>query len=280
MSAHPDLVEYKANCHCGAFKFSFKAPKITKGSECDCSICSKNGYIWLRPSEGTFNVDKGDENTTLTSYVFGTKKLVHKFCPTCGTSVFARFSSEADNGPGAMMINVRAVQDLDIWSLQTSDSFKGSELGDAYQPPSHVAPIGLPTEDRTLYHGNCHCGSVAFVLANPAKVTTALKCNCSICGRDGVLWIYPQTSDIAFRGVPEFMSEYSFGPRNVYHGFCKVCGVAVYERFVGISDDGEDRALTRALNIRTFASGELDWDKLELELDDGRAFPPLYEVPA
>ncbi|KAJ7055023.1 Mss4-like protein [Mycena amicta] len=270
----PALVEYKGNCHCGAFRFSFKAPEITKKSECDCSICFKNGYIWQRPSEGTFVVEKGDENETLVSYEFGKKTLAHKFCPTCGTSVFGRHSADA------VAVNIRAVQAIDVWSLQPGDIFKGSEVGDAYQLPAPVTPSKPVPDGATTYHGNCHCGAMAYTLIHPDKIQNACLCNCSICTRDGVAWTYPPTADITFRGVPEFVTEYTFGKERTYHGFCKVCGVAIYERFIGLNDEGKNRALRQALNVRTMNVSELDFESLEFELHDGRARPPIYAVPA
>jgi hypothetical protein len=41
MADSAPLVEYYGNCHCGAFKFTFKAPEITQAKTCDCAICFK-----------------------------------------------------------------------------------------------------------------------------------------------------------------------------------------------------------------------------------------------
>jgi len=79
---------YRGNCHCGAFVFELKSPELAKGSECNCSICSKKGYIWTRAGLDDFRVVKGDEKD-LTAYTFGSGKFAHLVC--------ARDSGSADS---------------------------------------------------------------------------------------------------------------------------------------------------------------------------------------
>nr|GAT46470.1 predicted protein [Mycena chlorophos] len=274
-----ELVEYQGNCHCGAFKFSFKAPKVTEAGPCDCSICARNDYLWTKPTE--FTVTKGDENTTLTQYTFGSGNFTHKFCPTCGTSVMTRAGPAI--GGGFVIVNLRCVQGIDFPSLKIKDHFKGSAHGAPYQPPEPV-PVESVPEGATVYHGNCRCGAVAFTLVSKEKITEANECNCSICWRDGALWTYPPTKDITFRGL-ESATEYTFAAKLTYHGFCKICGVSVFERFVGSEPpvrsrpeyQGKDRNNFTALNVRTFNGFNLG--ELKLEKTDGLSELPLYEVP-
>ncbi|KAF7332692.1 GFA domain-containing protein [Mycena kentingensis (nom. inval.)] len=285
-AALPDaLLEYKGNCHCGAFRFRFKAPKITAARECDCSICFKNNYLWQPPAEGSFIIEKGEEDKTLVSYKFGKKVLAHKFCPTCGTSVLGRYSTELGD---SVMINLRAVNDIDFWSLTRSPAFKGLKEGDPYQTPTAVSsPTDVDSsapeavQEIQTYHGSCHCGAVAFTLRNPGKITSARECNCSICARDGVAWIYPPTRNIAFRGLPEYVGEYTFAANRTFHGFCKICGVSIYERFIGLNDEGLERSLRRALNVRTINHQLCNFDFVALEIEkwDGKAKAPMYTVP-
>ncbi|KAF7312940.1 GFA domain-containing protein [Mycena kentingensis (nom. inval.)] len=274
----PTLVEYKGNCHCGAFKFALKAPNLAslEAIECDCSICLKNGYLRVKPVERSFVIEKGDEGSTLVSYRFGKKDIVHKFCPTCGTSVLAR--SSADPQLQDFWINFRAVKDVDFWSLPRGAPHQGSELGEAYQIPSAVQAPGPIPDGSTAYHGSCHCGSIAFTVVHRGNITSACSCNCSSCGRSGAAWIYPLLADVAFRGVPEYATEYTFAQMDTFHGFCKVCGVEIYERFIGFTNEGEDRSLTRALNLRVMHG--IDLNAVDMEKEDGKAYPPTYVVPA
>ncbi|KAJ7055020.1 Mss4-like protein [Mycena amicta] len=268
----PPTVEYKGNCHCGAFIFTFKAPEIKSASTCDCSICSRNGYLWVRPEEGSFKVVKGDEDTTLATYEFGKKVFAHKFCPTCGTSVLGRMKGNLANGI-SVVINIRTVQEgIDFPALQPGHQSKGSAVGEAYQPPTPVATGQIP-EGAFQYHGNCHCGAIAYTLWNPKKITKAVQCNCSVCWRDGAVWVFPKTTNITFRGVPESLTEYTFGTKTTLHGFCKHCGVAIYEHFVF-----EAMENTTALNVRTMLA--LDIDSLALEFHDNkRLLQPPYVLP-
>lgn len=77
--AETDLRTYRGNCHCGAFVYEVRVPEIKKVSECVCSLCSKKGYLWVPVKRADFSIVKGDDST-LTSYTWGTKQVVHKVC--------------------------------------------------------------------------------------------------------------------------------------------------------------------------------------------------------
>lgn len=84
------LHTYRGNCHCGLFVYEADIPTITTLTDCNCSLCSKRGYLWvLISSPEKVRVVKGDENA-LTSYSFGSTPTHHKFCPRCGTGVLSR----------------------------------------------------------------------------------------------------------------------------------------------------------------------------------------------
>ena len=65
---------YRASCHCGAFIFEVRAPEITSAAACNCSICTKKGYLWTIPGE-PMTIVKGDGS--LKEYTFGPKRTVH-----------------------------------------------------------------------------------------------------------------------------------------------------------------------------------------------------------
>ncbi|KAJ6512699.1 Mss4-like protein [Mycena sanguinolenta] len=257
--SEPQTIEYRGNCHCAAFKFTFKSPELTTAYGCNCSICAKNGYLWCFPAKEDFTIVKGDENTTLKSYNFGKGNMTHKFCPTCGTSVMARTLDDK------FAINMRALADVDFASLPAPIS-NGALIEPLYKAPEPVAVDNVPA-GTNVYHGSCHCGAVGYTLLSPEKITTVTDCNCSICARDGALWTYPLTTSITFKGL-DSLGEYTFGKRAVYHGFCKVCGVAICERFI----EGPDTAL----NVRTM--NDFDISALDRTKEDDRSLPPAYEV--
>ncbi|KAJ6460752.1 Mss4-like protein [Mycena vitilis] len=267
MSETPRLVQYRGQCHCGAFKFTLKVPGLKEALSCTCSICSKNGYLWTFPAPGQFEAVKGDENTTLTSYMFGKRMMAHKFCSTCGTSVMeVRLPHCTIVGAPAMALNIRALADVDFDSLKINIFNEAVALEPPYQAPKPV-DVGPVAEGSTLYHGNCHCGAIGYTLVSPEKISKARACNCSICSRDACLWVYPDTTIVTFRGL-ESAVGYTFATRKIHHRFCKTCGVSVF----GGVQDGK----TIALNIRTMIG--LDLAALEIEPFDGKSTLPAYEL--
>ncbi|KAJ6560229.1 Mss4-like protein [Mycena capillaripes] len=270
MSETPPLIEYRGLCHCGAFKFTLKVPELKEARSCNCSICSKNGYLWTFPERSQFTVVEGDENTTLQSYLFGKQTKAHKFCPTCGTSVMqARMPNCTTAGTPALGINIRTLLDVDFDSVKVEAFTGGIDMEPPYQVPEPV-PTGPVAEGTSVYHGNCHCGAVAYTLLSPEKLSEGTNCNCSICFRDAVCWIYPETTTITFKGL-DSVAEYAFGYKVVFHGFCKICGVAVYERLVGSGHDEKT-----SLNVRTMDG--FDLSTLEIKLFDGKSIQPVYKV--
>lgn len=65
---------YQGSCHCAATKFSVKAPTELIPSSCDCSICSKNGSLFIYPTKRDFVIEL---EGPLTEYQFGKKTLGH-----------------------------------------------------------------------------------------------------------------------------------------------------------------------------------------------------------
>lgn len=84
-----DAQTYNAVCHCGTVQYTVGlSPPLERQKvvECNCSICSRNGYLLVYPLREQVNVFKGQE--ALKSYAFGRKRNLHKFCGYCGSAVF------------------------------------------------------------------------------------------------------------------------------------------------------------------------------------------------
>jgi hypothetical protein len=80
-------------------------------------------------------------------------------------------------------------------------------------------PEGLVT-----HRGGCHCGTVAFEVEAPARLTVS-ECGCSICRMSGYLHlIVPRSHFRLLRGA-EALSEYRFNTGTARHLFCSRCGV-------------------------------------------------------
>lgn len=86
------MVSYPASCHCGRVQFTASLPDITTEEiiRCNCSICTKNGYLLVYPKVEHVAFSAGEGR--LGEYLFGNKKKPHKFCIVCGTSILIDFS--------------------------------------------------------------------------------------------------------------------------------------------------------------------------------------------
>jgi len=80
------VVKHTGGCHCGRVRFEVVAPEEIEVSECNCSICSKSGYLGLIVPQSRFKLLKGADY--LTSYTFNTGVARHLFCSHCGIKSF------------------------------------------------------------------------------------------------------------------------------------------------------------------------------------------------
>lgn len=77
---------YTGGCHCGRVRFRIEGPDSLTVSQCNCSICSRSGYLALIVSAKRFELLQGEE--CLTEYRFNTGIAKHLFCSYCGIKSF------------------------------------------------------------------------------------------------------------------------------------------------------------------------------------------------
>ncbi|MBI1417616.1 MAG: GFA family protein [Limimaricola sp.] len=77
-----------------------------------------------------------------------------------------------------------------------------------------------------MLEGKCHCGKVHWTFdATPTSVTA---CNCTVCRRYGVLWIYGhEGEDVAMTGETSVYARADNGPPEIGFHFCPDCGCVV-----------------------------------------------------
>lgn len=97
-------VTHKGACHCGRVQFEVDAPEVLDVQECNCSICSKSGYLHLIVPASRFRLLQGEDN--LTTYTFNTHVAKHLFCKTCGIKSFYVPRSN----PDGYSVNVRCLE--------------------------------------------------------------------------------------------------------------------------------------------------------------------------
>jgi len=285
------LHTYRGNCHCGAFVYELDQPEIKSAYQCNCSVCTRKGYLWvftgvhddLRWAKGSIE--------GLTSYTFNKGELVHKFCPTCGTALFGYAPTYP---PGKRLaVNTHAIQGIDTGTLEKTP-FDGAKREPAYVPTPHKGPEPKAKgENEKLYTGSCHCGAVTVaVTTEPLDETykgRILECNCSICERNAYVWIYPKAENVVLAGDPEQIGRYSFGKRLNAKTFCKTCGVQMTNARNDFSEE-EVAALSEPNRKRWefFATGHpvnarvldgVDLSKMNIPREDGPKSPPHYVNP-
>ncbi|MGB2833020.1 MAG: GFA family protein [Methylotenera sp.] len=90
--------------------------------------------------------------------------------------------------------------------------------------------------------GSCHCGSVKWQFDGDPESATA--CNCTICRRYGVLWIYDFENERIKVSGPTTI--YTRGKALEFH-FCPTCGCVAYWRAQKTDQEGKRRI---AVNLR------------------------------
>lgn len=103
---------YEGGCHCGAVRYSVETD-LASVLFCNCSHCSKKGFLLSFVPAAAFTLKQGEE--ALTEYRFNKKQIQHLFCKTCGVQSFGK-----GNGPdGAAMIalNVRCLDGVQLEEL-------------------------------------------------------------------------------------------------------------------------------------------------------------------
>jgi hypothetical protein len=94
---------YQGSCHCGAVTFEVEAPEVLEVERCNCSICSKSGYLHLIVPLGRFTLLSGEGD--LSTYTFNSGVAKHTFCRHCGVKAFYTPRSN----PDGMDVNVNCL---------------------------------------------------------------------------------------------------------------------------------------------------------------------------
>lgn len=100
---NPFVIEYHGGCHCGRVRFTVLGPSEIEAIECNCSICSRSGFLHLIVSRDRFTLQRGSE--FLVEYQFNTQIAKHWFCRNCGIKSFYIPRSN----PDGYSVNVRCL---------------------------------------------------------------------------------------------------------------------------------------------------------------------------
>ena len=110
------MVKHTGGCHCGRVRFEVMAPASPEVSECNCSMCSKSGYLHLVVPADRFKLVAGED--VLTSYSFNTGTAKHLFCSVCGIKSFYVPRSH----PDGFSVNARCLDPGTVTEITVSQT--------------------------------------------------------------------------------------------------------------------------------------------------------------
>lgn len=92
-------------CHCGAVRFEVLTPDAIEVEDCNCSMCSRTGFLHLIVPASRFRLLSGVDH--LATYTFNTGVAKHLFCAVCGVKSFYVPRSN----PDGFSVNLRCLDD-------------------------------------------------------------------------------------------------------------------------------------------------------------------------
>lgn len=103
---------YVGSCHCGKVRYE-ATTDLAQVLQCNCSICSRAGYLLTFVPEDQFKLLAGEDS--LSDYQFHKHHIHHVFCTTCGIRSFAK--GVGRGGQPMRMLNVRCLDGVDPSTL-------------------------------------------------------------------------------------------------------------------------------------------------------------------
>ena len=110
-------MEYKARCHCGRVRFSFRSSEIKTGCRCNCSLCLRRGAVlsstYIPAADFTPHHDLSD----LGVYLWNEKVLCNYFCKACGIFTYI---GDGENAKDGYRVNLGRVEGLEPLAVDIS----------------------------------------------------------------------------------------------------------------------------------------------------------------
>lgn len=110
------MITHSGGCHCGRVRFEVVAPAVLQVSDCNCSICTKSGYLHLTVPKTRFKLLQGSE--VLTTYEFNTHTARHLFCSVCGIKSFYVPRSH----PDGFSVNARCLDEGTVEKIVVTET--------------------------------------------------------------------------------------------------------------------------------------------------------------
>jgi hypothetical protein len=129
-----DKITHRGGCHCGAVRFEVRAPARLTVQHCNCSMCSKTGYMHLIVPAADFALVSGAAQ--LQTYTFNTGTAKHLFCTVCGIKSFYVPRSN----PDGFSVNLRCLDEGTVEQVTVED-FNGRDWEAHGATLSHLSKV-------------------------------------------------------------------------------------------------------------------------------------------
>ncbi|HUQ11700.1 MAG TPA: GFA family protein [Steroidobacteraceae bacterium] len=106
------VITHRGGCHCGCVRFEVDAPAELRVDDCNCSMCTRTGYLHLIVTADRFRITQGREALTL--YTFNTGTAKHYFCSACGAKPFYVPRSH----PDGWSVNARCIDEGTVTGME------------------------------------------------------------------------------------------------------------------------------------------------------------------
>jgi hypothetical protein len=104
----------EGGCHCGAVRFRVRSEPDLEVMDCNCSMCSRSGYLHLIVPKADFELLSG--SAELSEYRFNTGSARHLFCRICGIKSFYVPRSH----PDGISVNARCLDPGSVHSMNVT----------------------------------------------------------------------------------------------------------------------------------------------------------------
>ena len=108
----------------------------------------------------------------------------------------------------------------------------------------------------SVYTGSCHCGAVRFTAE--AELEGLGTCNCSICGRSGMIYLSVPREHFTLLSGQDALTDYQFGPKRIHHPFCRTCGIRVFSDSDGGTSLMVNARCLEGVDVHTLTTASYD----------------------
>ena len=131
MTDQQQMTWRRGGCHCDAVTFEVLVPDDITVDACNCSICTKSGFLHLIVPGSRFRLLSGEE--ILAEYRFNTGVARHLFCTICGIKSFYIPRSN----PDGFSVNLNCLNRSEFSSV-TIEPFDGQNWEQEAESLAHL----------------------------------------------------------------------------------------------------------------------------------------------